>query len=174
MVEALVVVADVEERTDGLRPKNAGVKCEPHGDGNDPIDVEGRKDAQGAAHVKALEGDGAGLFVFLKQQPGDEEAADDEEGENTVARGDYGVACMVEDDDGCADCPEEVELGDLAAGGCADCAGMGGTLSLSLAFSHSGCNLICNTRACRAAQRAVHLISPERNGYVRPIGRPAN
>ena len=60
-VQSLIVVTDVKERTDGLSPENTGVigKDEPQDDDDDPVDIKGRKDAQGAAHVKTFERDGA-------------------------------------------------------------------------------------------------------------------
>jgi hypothetical protein len=46
VIQALVVVIDVEERTDRLRPDDL---CMPQGerrDGDDPVDIERGKDTQ--------------------------------------------------------------------------------------------------------------------------------
>ena len=112
------------------------MKCQADRDGDDPVDVEGRKNTQRAAGVKVFQRDGALLFVLLKQEPGDKEAADDEESKYTVPCWNYVVARVVKDNGCGTGSAKKVELGNLSTGHCTDCTGMGVPSRLNRYVSH--------------------------------------
>ncbi len=72
----------VVEEEQGAEEVNAGEReaAESGEDGKDgDIEVEGRKDAEGAPEIEASERDAAGAVVFVKEETGNEVAGDDEE-----------------------------------------------------------------------------------------------
>ena len=79
------IVVGEGERGEQVAAIHAGdaAECSESAD-EEHVDVEGRKDAEGAAKVEAGETDGAGAGAFAEKQCGDEVARDDEEDQDAV------------------------------------------------------------------------------------------
>ena len=85
--------------TKTLRACNGGSTTAAADRGGDADGGRGRQQAAGPRTVEAAQPDGVGGGHLAPEQPGDEEAGDDEEDVHTdVAAGDTGYARVVQDD----------------------------------------------------------------------------
>ena len=78
------IVADIKECAEGLRPRHLtlSVPEQARANGEHPKNIKGGEDAQGAPAIEAFQGDRTSFLLFLQQEPGNQEAAEDKKSEH--------------------------------------------------------------------------------------------